>query len=127
VILIHQQYASERILFERYLKMLDHHSGASQQSLFPKTIHLSPQDAFLMEEISSELRSLGFDIQPFGQQTFVVHGVPADSIHEEEQALIETMLESYKNSFGGEMLNKKERLAHSLAKSMSLKKGKRLE
>jgi DNA mismatch repair protein MutL len=127
VILIDQQYASERIHFERYLKMIAHQAGASQQSLFPKTLSLSPQDAFVMEEIMPELSILGFDIQPFGQHTFVIHGMPADHLDENEQAVIESLIESYKNSAGGASLNKKERIAASLAKSTCLKKGKRLE
>lgn len=127
VILIDQQYASERIHFERYLKMIAHHAGFSQQSLFPKTLSLSPQDAFVMEEIMPELRNLGFDIHPFGQHTFVIHGMPADNMEENEQAIIESLIESYKSSSGAVSLNKKERIAASLAKSTSLKKGKRLE
>jgi len=126
-VLIDQQHAVERILFERYLRSLDLASAPSQQSLFPRSIDFSPQDAFLLQEILPDLRKLGFDIQPFGQNTFVVHGLPADSLEEDEQSLIETLLESYKNSFGAEALTRKERLAQSLAKGMTMKRNKRLE
>lgn len=126
-VLIDQQLASERIRFEMYLQMLENSVSATQQSLFPKTLNFSPQDAFLMQEIMPELRGLGFDIQPFGQNAFVVHGLPADHTNENEQSLIEGLLERYKSSFGGESLTKKERLALSLAKQTSIKKGQRLE
>jgi DNA mismatch repair protein MutL len=126
-VLIDQQLASERIRYEMYLNMLDQSQSATQQSLFPKTLNFSPQDSFLMQEIMPELRSLGFDIQPFGQNTFVVHGMPADHTEENEQSLIEGLLERYKSSFGGESLTRKERLAQSLARQTAIKKGQRLE
>lgn len=126
-VLIDQSAASERIQFEKYLKQLEKSVAATQQSLFPRTLNLSPQDAFLMEEIIPDLKTIGFDIQPFGQNAFVIHGQPADNVAENEQQLIESLLEAYKNSYGGESFTKKERLAKSLAESYSIKKGKRLE
>ncbi len=127
LVLIDQQKALERIHFEKYLRILENHPSASQQSLFPKTLDFSAQDSFLLQEILPELKILGFDIQPFGQNTFVVHGLPADNFEEDEQSLIELMLESYKNSFGGEPLNKKERLAQSMARGITFRKCKRLD
>lgn len=126
-VIIDQQKALERIYFEKYLKVLDNHPASTQQSLFPKTLEFSPQDTFLLQEILPELRVLGFDIQPFGNQTFVIHGTPADQIDDDEQTLIELMLESYKESFGSEPLSKKERLAQSMAQGVTFKKNKRLD
>lgn len=127
LVLIQQQKALERIYFEKYMKALEHQPFATQQSLFPKSLDFSPQDAFLLAEILPELRKLGFDIQPFGQNTFVIHGLPADNIDEDEQSLIELMLESYKESYGGESLSKRERLAQSMAHGITFRKNKRLD
>lgn len=127
LVLIHQQKALERIYFEKYMRALEYQPSATQQSLFPKSLDFSPQDAFLLIEILPELRKLGFDIQPFGQNTFVIHGLPADNIDEDEQSLIELMLESYKESYGGESIGKRERLAQSMARGITFKKSKRLD
>lgn len=127
LVLIHQQKALERIYFEKYLRILENQPASTQQSLFPKSLEFSIQDTFLIEEILPELRVLGFDIQPFGQNTFVVHGVPTDQIDDDEKTLIEMMLESYKESFGSEPLSKKERLAQSMARGITFRKNKRLD
>ena len=126
IVLINQKNALERIYFERYLKALENKPAATQQSLFPKTIELSPQDTFLIAEILPELKSVGFDIQSFGKNTFIIHGVPEENLNEDEQSVIEMMLESYKQSLGGERLNKKENLARSLSKSISYGKNQKL-
>ncbi len=127
LVLIDQQKALERIHYEKFLKTLGHGASSSQQSLFPKTIEFSPQDAFLLEEILPELKSIGFDIQPFGKSTFVIHGSPSDLSENNEQSLIELILESYKESEGSEGYNKHEKIALSLAKGVTFGTNKKLE
>ena len=51
--------ATERILFEKYLKSLENRSGASQQLLFPQTINLNPADFSLVMEIQSDISAFG--------------------------------------------------------------------
>ncbi|MCO5230119.1 MAG: DNA mismatch repair endonuclease MutL [Chitinophagales bacterium] len=127
LVLIHQQHAIERISFEKYIKALEARPSASQQSLFPKSLEFSPQDSFLLSEMLPDLKQIGFDIQAFGQNTFIVHGIPEENIGEDEQAILEMMLESYKESYGSESLSKKERLAQSLAKGIAQKSNKKLD
>lgn len=127
LVLIDVQKAMERIHYERYIRILEVQPSNSQQSLFPKSLEFSPQDAFLLEEILPDLKKLGFDIQPFGQNTFVVHGTPAESLDQDEQALMEMMLESYKESYGSEVISKVERLAQSMAKGVTNTPYKKLD
>ncbi len=54
-LLIDQQAASERILYERYLDALRQQPAAVQQLLFPKNIELSPADAALLRSILPEV------------------------------------------------------------------------
>ena len=78
LLIVDQQAAHERILYERYLKQLKLAQGPSQQSLFPPVIELSPSDFELVSGLLPELHSLGFMISVFGNQAVVVQGVPAD-------------------------------------------------
>ncbi|MFM2284150.1 MAG: mismatch repair protein mutL, partial [Bacteroidota bacterium] len=114
-ILINQQKAHQRILFERYLRNFTQHPAASQQTLFPKTLELNAGDAALLQEIIPELRILGFDIQFFGNTTFVIHGMPADLQDEQENQLIERMLEEYKQSYKTDQFDKRQQVARSIA------------
>lgn len=122
--LIDQQAAHERILFERFLQQLENHQGASQQSLFPQTIHLNTADFELINDLLPDIHALGFQIRAFGKNTFVVEGIPADiGPGISESQVLEQLLEAYKNNQNELKLNKRENLARSLARNASIKAG----
>ena len=122
-ILIDQQAASERVHYERYLLQLADKPIATQTQLFPKTIYFSPNDAVILREILPEINKLGFDVQEFGGESFIVHGLPSDWQGEKnEQKVIEKLLEQYKIEVNMK-LDIDERIAASLAKSAAIKRG----
>lgn len=120
-ILIDQQAAHERILYEETLHAIQNNKVASQQQLFPQTIQLNAADIELINEILPEVNGLGFDIQPFGNNSFVVHGMPMDMPAGNEQEIVERLLEDYKNNLSVLKLNKRESLARSLAQQTAIK------
>lgn len=126
-ILIDQQAAHERILFESFLELLSQQKSISQKSLFPQTFELSPTDALLFDELLPEIEKLGFDIQPLSSGTYAINGVPAEMITEnqDEVYVIESLLEQYKQNLKLN-LELQENIACSLAKSAGIKKGKLL-
>ncbi len=124
--LIDQQAASERILYERYLEALRQQPVATQQALFPKTIELPPADAALLRDILPDVNRLGFDIAEFGGDTFIVHGAPTDlGPGFTEEILLERLLTQYKNHLELE-LGVQENLARSMARGAALKRGQLL-
>jgi DNA mismatch repair protein MutL len=125
-ILIDQQAAHERIMFERYLKLLDKNKNESQRQLFPQNLELNAMDAQILSEILPEINNLGFDIQEFGKQSFVIHGFPADITQGDERNMIEELIEQFKMNAQVNKLSKRENLAKSLAYSSSIKAGKTL-
>ncbi|MCC6462680.1 MAG: DNA mismatch repair endonuclease MutL [Saprospiraceae bacterium] len=125
-LLIDQQAASERILYERYLETLRQQPVATQQALFPKTIELSPADATLLREILSDINHLGFDIAEFGGDAFIVHGAPSDmGAGVTEELLLERLLTQYKNNLDLD-LGVQENLARAMARSAAIKRGQLL-
>jgi len=124
--LISQQAAHERILYERFLQQLDNHSGTSQQSLFPQSVTLNSSDFELLKELLPDIRALGFDIREFGKNTVVVEGIPADLSNVAEHALLEHLLEGFKNNLAILKLDKRDNLARSLARNGAIKAGTRL-
>ncbi len=124
--LIDQQYASERILYEKFLDALQNQALGAQRVLFPKTIDLPAADAQLLLEILDDINRLGFEIAEFGRNTFIIHGTPAEmSAGTDEQALLEKLLAQYKDN-----LNLShgihENLARAMARSAALKRGQTL-
>jgi DNA mismatch repair protein MutL len=125
-ILIDQQAAHERILFERYLDALENKRTFTQKELFPKTINLPPADAALLQEILPNINQLGFDIQIFGKDAFVIHGIPADmESGKDEVKMIETLLDQYKRNLDL-TIDARENLARSMARSAAIKRGQSL-
>jgi DNA mismatch repair protein MutL len=124
--LINQQSAHERILYERFLQQLENHSGTSQQSLFPQSVTLQGSDFELLKELLPDVRALGFDIREFGKNTVVVEGIPADLSNVAEHALLEHLLEGFKNNLAILKLDKRDNLARSLARNGAIKAGTRL-
>lgn len=123
-ILINQQAAHERILYDRYQRALKDKPIAVQQSLFPQTLSLLPADATLLAEMLPELKLLGYELEPFGQHAFLVRGVPADICQGSEQQSIEGLLEQYKHFSNELKLDKREKLIRSLARNNAIPGGK---
>ncbi|MBI1224479.1 MAG: DNA mismatch repair endonuclease MutL [Bacteroidetes bacterium] len=124
--LIDQQAAHERILYERYLETLENKQVFTQKELFPKTFTLPTADAAIFGDIMSTINELGFDIQEFGKDSFIIHGIPADLTGgQNEVKLIETLLEQYKRNIELS-LDLKENLARSMARSAATKRGTNL-
>lgn len=126
-ILIDQHLAHERILYEKLLASFEQKRIATQKQLFPQTVTFSAQDSSLVLELLTDINALGFDIQEFGKNTFVVHGVPADIGSSEEQVVLEQLIENYKQNLQELKLNKRESLARSLAHESAIKQGKLME
>ena len=121
--LIHQQNAHERILYERFITAVDGKPIAAQQSLFPATMDLASADAVLLKELLPDMNHLGYLLEPFGNNTFVIQGTPADVLQGNEKAAIEKMLEQYKHFSSDLKFTKREKLLRSLALQQSIKAG----
>lgn len=123
LLLIHQQNAHERILYERFLKATDGKPIATQQSLFPSTIQLTATDTVILDELLPDLHALGYHLEPFGNNAFVIQGTPADVLQGNEKLAIEKMLEQYKHFSTDLKYGKREKLLRSLAWQQSIKAG----
>ena len=121
---IDQQGAHERILYERILETFDKQHSVTQQELFPKTVELNASDFALVKELQSEIKNIGFDIRDFGKNAIIIHGVPADTLHYDAATLLEGLIENYKQNLQELKSNKRENIARAMARNMAVKSGK---
>ncbi|HEY2727491.1 MAG TPA: DNA mismatch repair protein MutL, partial [Parafilimonas sp.] len=121
--LIHQQHAHERILFEKYSANIQSKQSITQQTLFPVTLELSPQDAALLHELLPDLQLLGYNIEFFGRNNFVIQGVPADILQGNESHSIELLLEQFKHFSNELKFNQRQKLIHCMARQQAIKAG----
>ena len=122
-LVIHQQNAHERILYERFIKAMEGKPIAIQQNLFPITIEVTPMDMVIVNELLPELHLLGYHLEPFGNNTFVIQGTPADVEQGNERIAIEKMLEQFKHFSADLKYSKREKLFRSLAWQQAIKGG----
>jgi DNA mismatch repair protein MutL len=125
-LLINQQSAHERVLYDQMKAATHGKPIATQRSMFPSTIELAPADALILEELMSDLQDLGYTIEPFGKNTFVIQGTPADLDHGNEKYVIDLLIEQYKHFNPDPRFTKREKLVRSLARQQAIKTGTRL-
>jgi DNA mismatch repair protein MutL len=125
-LLINQQNAHEQILYERFSGAVSGKAIATQQSLFPTTIELAPADTVMLTELIPDLKQLGYQLEPFGNNTFVIKGTPADMPQAGETNAIERLLEQYKHFSNDLKYSKREKLLRSLSLQQSIKIGNAL-
>lgn len=125
-ILVQQQLAHERIIYEQLQNSLKGKNIPTQKSLFPITLTVSAADAILLEELSGDLLQFGYCVEPFGKNSFVLQGTPADVEQGNEKQVFDSLLEQFKH-FSSELnFSKREKLIRSLAKQQATKTGKQL-
>lgn len=122
-IAIHQQNAHERILYERFSNAVKGRPIATQRSLFPASIELSNSDTIIVDELLPDLQLLGFQVEPFGNNTFVIQGTPAGIAEGSEKITIEKILEQFKHFSNDLKFSKREKLLRSMAWQQAVKAG----
>jgi DNA mismatch repair protein MutL len=125
LIIIHQQLAHERVLYEKYQKA-SAQPHATQKSLFPVVLELSASDAVLLQEMVEDLANIGYEIEAFGQNSFIIQGIPADVLAGNEKNAIELLLEQFKHFSADLKFSKREKLIRCLARQMAIKAGQNL-
>ncbi len=76
LVLLDQHAAHERVLYERTLKRLDQGQAPCQRLLLPATVELAPRDVQFLREHLTTLNRLGVSLSEFGEQTFLLDGLP---------------------------------------------------
>ncbi|MEJ7913178.1 MAG: DNA mismatch repair endonuclease MutL [Chitinophagaceae bacterium] len=122
-LLVHQQAAHERIIYERLTAAIEGRPMSTQQSLFPTSLQLSPGDTAILQELLSDLQQMGYIIEPFGANTFVIQGTPADMNNSNEKEVIEKVLDQYKHFSSELKLSKREILLRSVAAQGAIRSG----
>jgi DNA mismatch repair protein MutL len=122
-LLIHQQAAHERVLYEKFMLALSGKPLSTQPGLFPVTLTLATSDAVLLQELLPGLHSLGYAIEPFGRDSFIIQGVPAGHADGNEKKVIENLLEHCKHSGNEKIDTLQEKMIRSLAWQQAIKAG----
>ena len=124
--ILDQYLAHQRILYEKYLINLNDGEELIQKQLFPISLQIPKDRVEIFTELAKEMKNLGFDIQSFGGETFVVHGIPSGFNDNNLQDLVDRLIDQYSSNLDLD-ISKNENLARAMAQSAAIKKGKRLD
>ena len=123
---VHQRRAHIRVLFEKYRQQMSERRGASQGVLFPERVELSMNESLVLESISDDLVSLGFDISSLGGATFVLNGVPVGIEGLQPVKLLTDIIHSAMEQTGDVAEKVRDRIAAAMAKAVAIVSGQLL-
>jgi DNA mismatch repair protein MutL len=122
-LIIDQQAAHERILYEENLQVLKSSPRPSQKELFPQVVELDAKKSVTMMEILPHLVKLGFEIGEFGNNSFILHGSPVGMTSNQNPIqMVDALLTNYQSNLELH-LGVEGNLARSYAKSSGIKNG----
>ena len=129
LLFVDQQAASERIIYERYLrqqKLQPHENPAGQRLLFPQTIQLSPAQSDVLKDIREKLAAWGWEIEWVGGGSFIVNAAPAQTKDEDIAALVENTVDDYISRMMTVHGRQEDNVAVALARQTSVRHGQLL-
>ena len=128
LLIIDQHVAHERILYEKILSERQNGKIETQGLLLPLIVELTPQQQIILDNISKELNSCGFEVEPFGHRTLAIKSVPADLTTADLKKLLGELLDGLDKETQKVSLERiKEKIAASIACHAAIKINTHLE
>ena len=119
LLIIDQQRAHQRVLYEKFLTSLTKRNMLSQQLIFPKEIELSQQQMALFSGLEENLNAMGFVVKLSGKQ-LLISGVPSICNDKQMEKLFEDIFISPDDEEQVESFSQGDYMAKLLAKSLSI-------
>ncbi len=126
LVLVQQQLAHERILYEKFLEQYENKQIAVQQLLFPVHINLTPDELSLVKEIEDEIKGFGFDFEYFGQSAIVVNGSPMDVAESKISTILDEIIHNLELGKSPRQ-EQKTTFAMGMARQLAIRAGQKLD
>jgi DNA mismatch repair protein MutL len=124
VVVVDQHVAHERILYEYLCGIKGASAVEKQRLLVPQTLELDRRSAVLLREKLDEIRAVGFDVEPFGGESYVVRAVPAAVRAKDPLKILRDLVdELVENSVSRRLVPTREQIWITSACHMAVKAG----
>jgi len=127
IMIIHQNLAHQRILYEEFLKSITVQGAVSQQLLFPLQLPFSKPHIGIIHALKEQLEFTGFDFASISDTTLEISGIPIGVKESNVNGIFEQLIDDFENDIPGAGFSTNDLLAKSLAKSMAIRSGTPLE
>lgn len=120
LLIIDQQRAHQRVLYEKFLTSITKRNMLSQQLMFPKEIELSQQQIALFGELEANLNAMGFVVKQQDNKLCIT-GIPAICNDKQLGKLFEDIFSTHESNEQVESFSQGDYMAKILSKSLSIK------
>jgi DNA mismatch repair protein MutL len=126
VVVIKQNLAHQRIVYEELLKKITVDEAVSQQLLIPMEIDFAKPDVALLFETKTELENIGFQFTEFKSDGILLNGIPTTIPQDKIVATLEEILDNIKLEVPDDAQMQLDIIIKSMAKSLAIKTGQLL-
>ena len=123
MLIIDQQRAHQRILYEQFLKNITIQQANSQQLLFPLQLFFSGTEIALLSELRASLENTGFVFETFNAEGLTISGIPVTMTESEVSIVLEQLIADLQDEIPDSSFSQMDSMAKSMAKSMAVKTG----
>ena len=123
MVLIEQNYAHQRVLYEEYLEKVTLEGIGHQQLLFPLSVSLNKNDLNILLNIKEDLMSAGFHISEVVEDNLMLDSIPLHIPEDQVGLILEELIDNIKNEVPETSFSQVDTIAKSLAKSLAIKAG----
>lgn len=123
MLIINQERAHQRILYERFLTNMTLQQASSQQLLFPIVYEVNAQELHLITELLPSLTATGFVFDTIISSTLSILGIPVSITEREVSDVLEQLLNDLQEGISNNGFSQNDGIAKSMAKSLSVKNG----
>ena len=126
LVIINQNRAHQRILYENFLKYITVEGNESQKLLYPIQVHLSIKEIAIIDNFKTQLNNSGFLFDTVNNETLSFSSLPASIEESNLESIIRQLLDNISNEIPDDNFSQTDMISKSLAKSMSIKNGQNL-
>lgn len=123
MLVIHQNRAHERVLYEQLLKHITVQRGISQQLLFPLRLNLPVDEVAVLTQLQEQLEQTGFIFKTLENNLVEIDGLPIQLKEKDVTAVLESIIRDSELDLPQERFSQADRLAATMARGMAIKSG----
>ncbi|WP_299131025.1 DNA mismatch repair endonuclease MutL [uncultured Winogradskyella sp.] len=127
MLVIDQNRAHQRVLYENFLKHITIKQATSQQLLFPLQLHVTPNESKIIEDLKQDLEHTGFVFSEVTEACITITGVPIGVPESEVSIILEQLISDVEEDVPDANFSAADLLAKSMAKSLAIKNGQPLD